>query len=183
MCVTPSARADPIEANRAAPHATAPRAGDGRWTLIPGVEIAIAKPIRTAATLFSTATDLGLSASLARGSRWRLSLSLWYRRTLDPSPADGVSFFGGWVHPEVTFLGRIVGSVGVGWQLRHIDIEGASTTHGSLSAMGSVGVRFRPRSRVELTALARYDFSQPVAGEEFHAEYLSIALAVGLVPR
>jgi hypothetical protein len=153
-------------------------------TLIPGVEIGIAKPIGTAAMLFSTATDLGLSASLAReGSRWRLPISLWYRRTLDPSPADGISFFGGWVRPEVALWGRLICSVGVGWQWRHINIDGVSSTHGSVSGMSSLGARFRPWSKVELTVLARYDFSQPVADEEFRAQNLSVALSMGFVAR
>ena len=178
---TSSGKANPVEANGTVGPATA-QTGDGRWALIPAAEVAIAKPVGTAATLFSTATDLRLSATAGRaGSRWRVSVSLWYRYTLDPTPADSVSFWGGWVHPEITFLRRMVGSIGVGWQWRRIAIEDAVTSRGSLSAMSSLGVRFHPWPRIELTPMVRYDISQPVAGEEFRVQHLGIALSLALV--
>jgi hypothetical protein len=179
----PSAKADSVEANRTVAPATS-KTSDGRWALIPAAEVAIAKPVGTAAMLFSTATDLRLSATAGRaGSRWRLSVSFWYRYTLDPAPADSVSFLGGWVHPELTFLRRMVGSIGVGWQWRRIEIEETVTSRGSLSAMSSLGVRFHPWRRIELTPIVRYDVSQPVAREEFRVQHLGLALSLALVPR
>ena len=154
-----------------------------RIVVIPAVEVGVAKPIGAARTMFSTTPEAGLSASVARAdSRWRLSLSLWLRPDIDPSPADRIWFFGGWVHPEVTIFGRFVGSVGLGWAWRHIDIDGVSSTHGSLSAMWSAGLRFRPWTRTEVTVVARDDFSQPIWGETFLVENLSLCVAVALVP-
>ena len=77
---------------------------------------------------------------------------------------------------------RIVASAGLGWQWRRIEIDATVSTHGSLSLMSSLGVRFRPGSRIELTTLARYDRAQPIASEEFPAQYLGLALSVALIP-
>lgn len=77
--------------------------------------------------------------------------------------------------PGVKLLGRGIGSIGVGWQSRHIEIDRASSTRGSL-AMSSLGVRFHAWPTVQLTALARYDFAQPIEGEAFRVQYLGVAL-------
>jgi len=174
LCATPAAAA--------APGSSEATVSGPRWTVVPGVEVAVSKPIRTAAVLFSTATDFGLSASLTRtGARWRLPISLWYRRALDSEPATGVFFVGAWALPEVTFLRRITASVGLGWQWRHIDIDGVASTRGSMSAMTSVGVRFRPSTRVELTAVARYDTARAVDGEGAGVEHLGLGLSLALL--
>ncbi len=179
----PSATAAPVGAGVDAAQPFSTGAGR-RLVLVPCAEFGIAKPIGVAAALFSAATDIRLSLSLGRvGSRWRLPVSLSYRRALDPSPADDVSSVGAWVYPEVTLLGRLIASVGVGWQWRHISIDGASSIRNSASAMWSLGVRFWPWPRVELTALAKYDLEQPVAGEQFRAQNLNVAVAIGFPTR
>ena len=159
-----------------------PLAEDRRPLLIPAFELGIAKPIRTAATTFSAAPEYGVSMALTRrGSRWRLPVSVWLRPAIDPAPAESMWFLGAWLHPEVAIMSRVIASVGAGWCWRHLEIDGVSSTHGSLSIVSSIGVRLRLSPRIEGTLLARYDFAQPVSNEPFILEHVSVALSIAFV--
>ena len=159
-------------------------AGDRRLIFVPAVEVGIATPVRAAAAIFSTAPHLGLSAALGRtGSRWRLPVSLWYRPTIDSSPAKTISFFGGWVHPEVAIMSRFVASIGAGWCWRHIEIGAVSSRQSALAVMASGGVRVRLAARTEGTLFVRYEFMQPVRDESFITEHLTLGLSLALLPR